>query len=476
MTRSNVVRWLVPVGVGVVVVLLPVPSGLTPQAWRYFALFMAVVAGLMLEPIPASGVGFIGMALAASSRLVVADPGDAIKWALTGFANGTVWLVFSAFMLALGYEKTGLGRRIALLLVRRLGSRTLGLGYAITLADVVLAPFTASNTARSAGTIFPVIRNIPPLYDSHPGSSARKIGAYVMWTGFAATCVSSSMFVTALAPNLLAVSLVKQITGVTISMGAWAIGFLPVGLVLVALLPLLVYVLYPPGLKGGPEVPAWAGRELAAMGPVTRSEILMGAFAILAVILWMFAGDVIDASTAALIVVSLMMVTGLITWQEVIGNSAAWSVLVLLATLVSLSDGLGKVGFIAWFANHAAVMLTGLPMTVVLTSLVAIFFLVHYMFASLTAHTSAVLPVVLTAALTVPGVPVRTVALLLCYSLGLMGVLTPYATGPAPVYFGSGFISRSDFWRLGLIFGLVFLAALLGIGLPYLNLIGAGGS
>jgi L-tartrate/succinate antiporter len=472
MTRSQIVKGVAPVLVGVGIAMMPVPDGLTPSAWRYFALFAAVVAGLILEPIPASGVGFIGMALAAASRLVSSDPGDAIKWALSGFGNGTVWLVFSAFMLALGYEKTGLGRRIALVLVRRLGGRTLGLGYAITLADVVLAPFTASNTARSAGTIFPVIRNIPALYDSHPGATSRRIGAYVMWTGFAATCVSSSMFVTALAPNLLAVSLVKQITGITISMGAWAVGFLPVGLVLGALLPLLVYVLYPPELKGGPEVPAWAGRELAGMGPVTRSEILMAAFALLAVCLWMFGGEMLDASTSALLIVSLMLVTRLISWQEVVGNSAAWNVLVLLATLVSLSDGLGRVGFIAWFAKHAAVMLTGLPMTLVLASLVAIFFLVHYMFASLTAHTSAVLPVVLTAALTVPGVPVRTVSLLLCYSLGLMGVLTPYATGPAPVYFGSGFISRADFWRLGLVFGVIFLAALLGIGLPYLSLIG----
>jgi L-tartrate/succinate antiporter len=473
MTRSHLIKGVVPVLVGVGIALLPVPDGLTPAAWRYFALFVGVVAGLILEPVPASGVGFIGMALGAASRLVVSDPGDSIKWALTGFSNGTVWLVFSAFMLALGYEKTGLGRRIALLLVRRLGGRTLGLGYAITLADLVLAPFTASNTARSAGTIFPIIRNIPALYDSHPGESARRIGSYVMWTGFAATCVTSSMFVTALAPNLLAVSLVKQVTGVSISMSAWAAGFWPVGLVLVALLPLLVYVVYPPELKGGPEVPAWAGRELASMGPVSRGEILMAAFAVLAVVLWMFGGDVLDASTAALLVVSLMMVTRLIDWQEVLGNRAAWNVLVLLATLVSLSDGLGRVGFIAWFAKHAAVMLTGLPVTIVVASLVAIFFLVHYMFASLTAHTSAVLPVVLTAAIAVPGVPVRTLALLLCYSLGLMGVLTPYATGPAPVYFGSGFISRADFWRLGLIFGLIFLAALLGIGLPYLNLIGA---
>jgi len=99
---------------------------------------------------------------------------------------------------------------------------------------------------------------------------------------------------------------------------------------------------------------------------------------------------------------------------------------------------------------------------------VIIFFLVHYMFASVTAHTSAVLPVLLAAGAAVPGMPVRVFALLLVYSLGMMGVITPYASGPAPVYFGSGYISRRAFWTLGFVFGLIFLAALLVIGAPYL--------
>jgi L-tartrate/succinate antiporter len=103
--------------------------------------------------------------------------------------------------------------------------------------------------------------------------------------------------------------------------------------------------------------------------------------------------------------------------------------------------------------------------------LVIVFFVVHYMFASLTAHTTALLPVLLVAAIAVPDMPVRLVALLFCYTLGFMGVISPYATGPGPIYYGSGFISRKDFWRLGLIFGAIYLAALLAIGVPYLNAI-----
>ena len=104
--------------------------------------------------------------------------------------------------------------------------------------------------------------------------------------------------------------------------------------------------------------------------------------------------------------------------------------------------------------------------------LVAFFFLVHYLFASLTAHTTAVLPALLAAGAAVPGMPVGVFALLLAYSIGLMGVITPYATGPAPVYFGSGFIPRKDFWVLGFVFGLIFLGTLLGVGMPYLLWLG----
>jgi len=461
-------RWLVPIVVALVILALPVPPGLTANAVRYFAVFAAVIAALIVEPLPPAAVGFIGMAVAASARLVARDTDESLKWAISGFANSTVWLVFAAFMFALGYEKTGLGRRIALKLVRALGSSTLGLGYAIMLAEVALAPFTPSNTARSAGTVFPVVRNIPPLYDSHPGPTARRIGAYVMWVAFAATAVTSSMFVTALAPNLLAVGMVEKAIGQPITMAEWLKGFLPMGLVLIAVLPWLVYKVYPPEVKGGPEVPRWAKRELDAMGPVTRGEWRMAALALLTVLLWVFGGELMEATTVALIAISVMLVAGIVSWDDVAGHRAAWSTLVLLATLVALADGLNKVGFIKWFAVGSAHTLSGFSPIVVMAGLVSLFFLVHYLFASITAHTTAVLPVVLAAGAAIPGMPLKPFAMLACYSLGMMGVLTPYATGPAPVYFGTGYISRKAFWSLGLLFGLLFLTVLLGIGAPYL--------
>jgi L-tartrate/succinate antiporter len=464
--------------VGTTLALLPVPGGLDPRAWRYFALFAAIMVGVVFEPLPAPVVGLAGLGVAAALRLpfssqALAAPGfdapaESIRWALGGFSNTTVWLIFAAFMFALGYERTGLGRRLALTLVKRLGRRTLGLGYAVAGADLLIAPFTVSNTARSAGVIYPVVSAIPPLYGSEPGPTARRLGAYLMWTAFASTCVTSSMFLTSLAPNPLAADIVRRTVGVSIGWTAWTLGFLPAGLLLLAILPLLVFVVYPPEVKASPEVAQWATRELAAQGPLTRREVTMAGLAVLALASWIFARDVVDATTVAVIVVAAMVVCRVVTWDDVLGHKAAWNVLLWFATMLALADGLNRVEFIAWVTRSASVLLSGLSPGVVMVALVAIFFFIHYLFSSLAAHTTAVLPVVLAAGAAVPGMPIGKFALLLCYSLGIMGVITPFATGPAPVYFGSGYISRKDFWRLGLVFGVIFFVALVAIELPFL--------
>jgi L-tartrate/succinate antiporter len=470
----------IPVLTGVALALMPPPDGLAPHAWHYLALFASVILALITEPIPAAAVGLLGVTVAATFGLIFAPeqmadpafrfPAEALKWALAGFANGTVWLIVAAFVFAMGYDKTGLGRRIALVLVKRLGGRTLGLGYAIALSDLALAPFTPSNTARSAGAIFPVIVSIPGLYGSGPGESARRIGAYLMWVAFAATCVTSSMFVTALAPNLLALELVRKATGVEITWTAWFIGFVPVGGPLLLLLPWLVYRLYPPEIRTSAEVPRWAAQELANLGGITAKETIMAVLVVIALGLWIAGGSVIDATMVALVAISLMLIFAVVSWDDIVGNKAAWNVLVWFATLVVLADGLSKVGVVDWVGRGASAVLAGHSPMFVMTVLVVLFFMLHYMFASLTAHATALLPVFVAAGASVPDMPVRVFAMLLVFSLGIMGVLTPYATGPAPVYFASGYISRKDFWRLGLVFGLIFLGALLLLGVPYLSI------
>jgi L-tartrate/succinate antiporter len=477
------ISWkaIAPVAVAIIIALIPAPEGLPQHAWYFFAIFVGVIVGLMFEPLPGGAIGVIGVTLVAVlSEYVFFSPADLAKpgfsaakaslsWALSGFSNTTVWLIFGAFMFALGYEKTGLGRRIALLLVKSMGRKTLTLGYAVTIADLLLAPFTPSNTARSGGTIYPVIRNLPLLYDSKPNDpSMRRMGSYLMWVALAATCVTSSMFLTALAPNLLAVEVVRKITKIEFAWIDWFLYFAPVGILLLVLVPLLVYWIYPPQVKEGAEVPAWAAKELEKMGPLAQREITLGVLVVIALLLWIFGGKIMEATTAAILVISLMLVLRVVTWDDITANKAAWNTLAWFATLVALADGLTRVGFVKWFAESMAGHLSGVSPVVAVVALLLINFFGHYLFASVTAHVTAMIPVLLAVASTIPGVNMHTLALGLCLQLGIMGILTPYATGPSPVYYGSGYLPAADYWRLGAIFGVIFFAAFLVIGVPWM--------
>ena len=185
-------RWklIAPLVVWLAIYLWPVPAGLNVNQWHYFAVFAAVITGLILESMPVGAVGLIGLTVAGVGGYIDPDPGKSLRWMLAGFAESTVWLIVGAFVFSIGYRKSQLGRRIALVLVRRLGTNTLGLGYAVAMSDFLLAPATPSNTARSGGIVYPIISNIPRIYGSEPGPTAGKIGTYVMWTAFAATAIT----------------------------------------------------------------------------------------------------------------------------------------------------------------------------------------------------------------------------------------------------------------------------------------------
>lgn len=485
-TAHPMPRWklLAPLVVALVIALIPTPAGVAPHAWYFFAIFMGCVVGLILEPLPGAVIGLMGVTLAALlSHWVLFSPeqlttdgfnaaNQAFAWAVSGFTNSTVWLIFGAFMFALGYEKTGLGRRIALLLVKSMGKRTLTLGYAVMLADAVLAPFTPSNTARSGGTLYPVIRNLPPLYDSHPNDpSMKRMGSFLMWTAITSTCVTSSLFLTALAPNLLAIALTESATGLTIGWGQWFMAVAPVGIALLLIVPLLCYWLCAPEVKAGSEISRWARDELEKLGALTRNELALIVLVVGALLLWIFAGDVISASLVGLVVICAMLLIGIVTWNDILDNRAAWNTFVWFATLVALAGGLSQVGFVAWFGNLVGGAIGGFDPLLAMLALVVIFYALHYLFASVTAHVTALLPVMLAAASGIAGIDMELFVLLILPTLGFMGILTPYGTGPSPVYYGSGYLPSALWWRLGAVFGLLFLVAWLGLGLPWLLLI-----
>lgn len=460
---KQTIGMIVPIAVLFVLWFLPAPQGLTIEGWHFLAVFLVVIIGLVIEPVPAALVGLVGVSVVALIGLAGKTPAANVKWALSGFSNSIIWLIFAAFMFAMGYQKTGLGKRISLVMIKYMGKSSLGLGYAVAFADLVLAPFMPSNTARGGGTIYPIAINIPIIFNSTPEHEPRKMGAYITWIAMTATCVTSSMFLTALAPNLLAVDLIAKGANITIEWGAWAKIMVPLMLPLFLITPFLVYWIYPPTQKTSPEAPAWAKEELKRMGKISLKEILMASFAGLALILWIFGKELkVDATMAAISIVAAMVLTRVITWDDVIGNKPAWNIFVWFATLVALASGLNNVGVLKWIGKGTEVYLSGLTPTMLMISMIVFFFVLHYFFASLTAHTTALLPIfIVIAAKLIAPEQLTTFMILLTSTIGLMGIITPYGTGPSPIWYGAGYISQGKWWALGAIFALIFMSVLL---------------
>jgi L-tartrate/succinate antiporter len=463
---SNNMKMALPILVAIIVALLPTPEGLAVNAQYFFAVFLGVIVGLILEPIPPALIGLVGVAFSATFGLVGDSAKASAKWALSGFSNGVIWLIFAAFMFALGYKKSGLGKRIALILVKKLGKTTLGLGYAVAFADGILAPFMPSNTARSAGTIFPIAINIPQMFDSLPDHEPRKIGSYISWVAIAATCVTSSMFLTALAPNLLAVSLVEKNIGINIDWGTWFSTLAIIMIPLFLLVPYITYLVYPPEQKVSPEAPTWAAKQLKEMGSVSKKEITMLCLGLLALAMWIFGSQIgVNSTVAAIAVLCLLVLFDVINWEDVITNKAAINVFIWFATLVAMASGLKEVGYLKWASGLISSWLVGMNPITIGIILVILFFLFHYLFASVTAHTVALLPLFLgIAANLVPAEMLQPLAMLLVGSLGLMGIITPYATGPSPIWYGAGYITQATWWKLGVVFGAIYLGALVALG------------
>ena len=248
---------------GAVLWFLPHPTEVTNSAWHLFALFAAVIVGFVLQPLPLGAVATIGITVATLLGIV------SVKTAISGFGNSTIWLIICAFLLSRAFIKSGLGSRIAYLIIRAIGRSSLRLGYAIALTDLIISPALPSATARAGGIIFPIIRSLSTALGSEPTDGTRKkFGAFIMQLEYQANCITSSIFLTAMSANLLAVALASQTMHLTISWGMWALAAIVPGLLSLFVMPPLLYYLFPPEIHQLPKAKQMADDALCKMGSV----------------------------------------------------------------------------------------------------------------------------------------------------------------------------------------------------------------
>jgi DASS family divalent anion:Na+ symporter len=457
-TDLRLLPLLATLAVGVALWFVPPPAGVEIAAWHLFAIFVATIVGLILKPLPMGAVALMGMMATALTGTLT------INETLSGFSNNVIWLIVLAFFIARGFIKTGLGSRIAYLFVRLLGKRTLGLSYGLIATDLVLAPAIPSNTARAGGVVFPILRSLAKAYGSDPeDGTERKIGAYLTTAAFQGTVITSAMFLTAMAANPLAAKLAADL-GVEITWGGWALAALVPGLVSLAVIPYLLYKLYPPEIKETPEAAAMAKAELKKMGPMKRQEwIMLGAFVLL-LVLWIFGTQLsVHSTTAALVGLAVLLLTNVLTWKDVQNETGAWDTLVWFAALVMMATFLNSLGLIPWFSEMMGGYVDGVPWLPAFLILSLVYFYSHYLFASNTAHVSAMYAAFLAVAIAV-GTPPVLGALVLAFFSNLFSSMTHYGTGPAPVLFGAGYVDIGSWWKMGFIASVVNIVIWLGVG------------
>lgn len=454
-------RWGIVLFVAVGILLMPVPSGITPQSWRLLAIFAATITGSIVRPIPGAAVVLLGVTALPIFRVLP------INEALAGYADPVVWLVLAAFFISRGMIKTGLGRRIAFVFIKAIGRHSLGLSYALASTEMVLATVIPSTGARSGGIIFPIAKSLAEAYESRPGPTARRLGAFLMPSVYQCNVIVCAMFLTGQASNPIIARFAREATGIEITYASWAVAAIVPALLSLLVVPWLLYRVFPPEIKHTPAARELATQELHAMGPMKWSEWLMLLVFAFVAILWMTSNiHGIDYAAVALVGISVLLVTGVLDWEDLISEKPAWAVFIWYGGLVRMAEALGQTGITKRFAEASASLTTGWTWWLALASLLLIYFYAHYVFASITAHVTAMyvpfLIVILAA-----GTPTYLAVLSLAYFSNLGASLTHYGTTPAPIYFGAGYTTQRTWWWLGLITSLVTITVWSLIGFTW---------
>lgn len=467
MLNNTTIKWLAIILIPVVILICPVPEGFTLDAWRLFAVYVGAILGIMLRPLPEPAIMLIAVTIASLWLNKMND-------VLGGYSNGTAWLVFTAFSLSTAFSSTGLGKRVAYILIGKIGRSTLGLGYAMTITDTIISPATPSNTARTGGIVYPIFQSIAEAMGSTPGETGKKMGSYLNLLAYQISMTTSCLFITATASNVIVLHFAKDILKVDISWMQWAIAaFIPVMGVLI-IIPYAVYKIYPPEIKYIDNYKAISEEGLRDLGPVSKNEKILALLFTLAVIGWATTSITkFNATAIAIAFVASALATGVLKWENVLKTGGAWSTLIWYGGIIGLATALSKSKFFAALAILIGknISLSNLDPTIAFAIILFVSIAIRYIFASTAAYATSFVPVLFTIGLAA-NLPPVSLTLLLGISLTWGALVTHYGGACGPVLFGAGYVDQFTWWKVGTIIVVIHYIVTILIGLPLWKLLG----
>ncbi|CAM4148252.1 Anion transporter [Bordetella tumbae] len=409
----------IPIGLiaGVIAMLavlfMPMSDALPVAGHRMLAILVFAVVVWITEAVSyeASAIMITTlMAFLLGTAPTVQDPSvlygtsRAITMALTGFSNSALALVAGALFIAAAMTFTGLDKRIALVTLSKVGTSTRRIMMGAIAVTIVLSLVVPSATARSA-CVVPIMMGVIAAFGVEKRSH---IAAGIMIIVAQATSIWNVGIQTAAAQNLLTVGFMDKMLGQRVAWSDWLIAGAPWAIIMSAFLVVLVLKLLPPetdAVQGGKEAVEQSLRDL---GPMTGPQKRLMIVSVLLLLCWSTEGKLHSFDTTSTTYFGLVLLMlpriGVMTWKDV-QSRIPWGTVIVFGVGISLGTALLTTQAGQWLGSQV-VANTGLDKvgSVGIFAILGVFLiLIHLGFASATALTSAMLPILISVLQTLPG-------------------------------------------------------------------------
>lgn len=461
MNKTRLIPLIILIAFALMLWFIPPPLNLTQNVWHLFTIFFTAILTILFNLIPIITAALIALAVSVLSGVI--EPAKAYA----GFSESFILLIVAAFLVSHAVHKSGLGKRLSLHIIKKFGHSTLGLGYSVIATDILIAPAFPSNTARS-GVLYPIVYGLAHDCGSKVGDNThRKAGSYLMMTSMAGLTISSGLWLTAMAVNPIGVGIAEKM-GIHITFGSWLLYAIVPTLIAFALIPWMLYRIYPPEMKATPEAPQKAAEALQVMGRISRNEWITAAVFVSMLTLWALSGIFpIDKAAVAFGGLGILMITRVFGIEDFKSQGEALSTLIWFAILFALSTQLAEQGFMNAVADHFTQYLNGLPWFSVYFLLILIYVFIHYLFVSQSAHLLALYGIFLSIGIEA-GVPGELMAMMLLFATNFNATITPQGSSCNAIYLSSGYISARDIYLYGGAVTLVAFCIFILIGTPWI--------